>query len=58
MADFVYVCVHNTTEFPVEPRLSKVLLASFDFHCTEEVLSIVAMLQVQHTTSITYSMWI
>jgi HrpA-like RNA helicase len=34
----------------VEPRLSKVLLASFDFHCTEEVLSIVAMLQVRTPT--------
>lgn len=41
-----YVCTHST-EFPVEPRLSKVLLASFDFRCTEEVLSIVAMLQVR-----------
>lgn len=39
--------MHARTEFPVEPRLSKVLLASFDFHCTEEVLTIVAMLQVR-----------
>lgn len=32
----------------MEPRLSKVLLASFDHLCTEEVLTIVAMLQVQN----------
>lgn len=30
----------------MEPRLSKLLLASFDYLCTEEVLTIVAMLQV------------
>ncbi len=35
-------------EFPVEPRLAKVLLASFDFHCTEEMLTVVALLQVQN----------
>ncbi|GAB5029679.1 atp-dependent rna helicase dhx35 isoform x1 [Nannochloropsis oceanica] len=35
-------------EFPVEPRLAKVLLASFDFHCTEEALTVVALLQVQN----------
>lgn len=35
-------------EFPVEPRLSKVLLSSFDFGCTEEVLTVVALLQVQN----------
>jgi HrpA-like RNA helicase len=35
-------------EFPVEPRLSKVLLSSLDFLCTEEVLTVVAMLQVQN----------
>ena len=34
-------------EFPVEPRLSKVLLSSFEFGCTEEILTIVAVLQVQ-----------
>lgn len=35
-------------EFPVEPRLAKLLLASFDFHCTEEALTLVALLQVQN----------
>lgn len=36
------------TEFPVEPRLSKILLSSFDFRCTEEILTVVALLQVQN----------
>lgn len=41
-------CRVNGPEFPVEPRLSKVLLSSFEFGCTEEVLTIVALLQVQN----------
>ena len=37
-------------EFPLDPPLSKVLIvsASPDFHCSEEALSIVAMLSVQN----------
>ncbi len=31
-------------EFPVDPMLSKAILASEQYHCTEEVLSIVSML--------------
>jgi ATP-dependent RNA helicase DHX8/PRP22 len=34
-------------EFPLEPQLSKILLASVDLGCSEEVLSIVAMLSVE-----------
>ena len=30
-------------EMPVEPRMAKTLLASWDFGCGEEVLSIAAM---------------
>lgn len=32
-------------EFPVDPMLSKAILASEQYHCTDEVLSIVSMLQ-------------
>lgn len=35
------------SEFPMEPALAKTLIASVDFGCTEEVLTIVAMLSVQ-----------
>ncbi|KAF8333508.1 mRNA splicing factor RNA helicase [Cantharellus anzutake] len=31
-------------EFPVDPMLSKAIIASEDYHCTDEVLSIVSML--------------
>ncbi|KIX08460.1 uncharacterized protein Z518_03116 [Rhinocladiella mackenziei CBS 650.93] len=34
-------------DFPMEPALSKVLIASVDMGCSEEMLSIVAMLSVQ-----------
>jgi len=34
-------------EFPMEPQLSKMLIASVDLGCSEEVLTIVAMLSVQ-----------
>ncbi|MCJ1477634.1 DEAH-box ATP-dependent RNA helicase prp22 [Lambiella insularis] len=34
-------------DFPMEPTLAKVLIASVELGCSEEVLSIVAMLQVQ-----------
>jgi ATP-dependent RNA helicase DHX8/PRP22 len=34
-------------EFPLEPALSKMLLYAVDVHCSEEALTIVAMLSVQ-----------
>eukprot|EP00808_Paulinella_micropora_P011979 g12987.t1 len=34
-------------EFPVDPRLGRMLLAAGELHCTEEILSIAAMLSVQ-----------
>ena len=33
-------------EFPLEPPLSKMLIASVDLGCSEEILTIIAMLQV------------
>ena len=35
-------------EFPLEPPLSKMLLTSVDFGCTEEIITIIAMLSVQN----------
>ncbi|XP_042242788.1 probable ATP-dependent RNA helicase DHX35 [Homarus americanus] len=35
-------------EFPLSPQLAKMLLVSGDFGCSQEILSIVAMLQVQN----------
>ena len=35
-------------EMPVEPRLAKCLLASFEFGCSEEILSIAAMCSVEY----------
>lgn len=35
-------------EFPLEPPLSKMLLTSIDFSCTEEIITIIAMLSVQN----------
>lgn len=35
-------------EFPLEPALSKILLASVDLGCSDEVLTIVAMLSVEN----------
>ncbi|KAK8741612.1 hypothetical protein OTU49_002300 [Cherax quadricarinatus] len=35
-------------EFPLPPQLAKILLVSGDFGCSQEILSIVAMLQVQN----------
>ncbi|KAF7792541.1 hypothetical protein EIP86_003582 [Pleurotus ostreatoroseus] len=34
-------------DFPMDPPLAKMLIASVDFGCSEEILSIVAMLSVQ-----------
>ncbi|KAJ5587537.1 uncharacterized protein N7459_003302 [Penicillium hispanicum] len=33
-------------DFPMEPALAKVLIASVDMHCSDEILSIVAMLSI------------
>ena len=33
---------------PVEPRLAKCLLSSFDFGCSEEILTIAAMCTVEY----------
>lgn len=35
-------------EFPLEPLLSKMLIASVDLKCSEEILTVVAMLSVQN----------
>jgi len=35
-------------EFPLEPQLSKMLIVSVDLACTEEILTIVAMLSVEN----------
>lgn len=42
---------YQMAEFPLHPCHSKALLASQEFGCTSEVLSIIAMLQVQHVFS-------
>lgn len=31
-------------EFPLDPQLSKMLIASCDYHCSNEILTITAML--------------
>jgi pre-mRNA-splicing factor ATP-dependent RNA helicase DHX16 len=36
-------------EFPVDPMLSKTLLAGEKYECTDELVSIVAMLSVQNS---------
>ena len=35
-------------EFPLEPSLSKMLIASVDMECSEEILTVVAMLSVEN----------
>jgi ATP-dependent RNA helicase DHX8/PRP22 len=35
-------------EFPMEPQLSKMLLTSVDLKCSDEIMTIVAMLSVQN----------
>ena len=35
-------------EFPIEPQLSKMLLTAVDLGCTDEILTITAMIQVQN----------
>lgn len=39
-------------EFPLDPQLAKMVIASTDFNCSNEALSIVAMLSVQQVSSI------
>lgn len=34
-------------DFPMEPAMAKVLIASVDYGCSEEILSVVAMLSIQ-----------
>lgn len=36
------------SEFPLEPQLSKMLIASVDLKCSDEILTVVAMLSVQN----------
>ena len=38
----------NMAEFPTEPMISKMLLSSGKFACSEEILTIAAMLQIQN----------
>lgn len=38
---------HRMADFPMEPALTKTLIKSVEFECTEEIVSIVAMLSVQ-----------
>ena len=35
-------------DFPMEPPLAKMLIASVDLGCSEEILSIISMLSVQN----------
>jgi ATP-dependent RNA helicase DHX8/PRP22 len=35
-------------DFPIDPPMAKMLIASVDFGCSEEILTIVAMLSVQN----------
>ena len=41
-------------EFPVDPMMSKTLLSSETYKCTEEILSIVAMLSIGKYGAHTY----
>lgn len=42
---------NKMSELPLDPQLAKVLLASPDYGCSNEVLSIVAMLSVPQVMS-------
>ncbi len=37
---------HLMSEFPLDPQLAKMLVASPEFHCSNEILSVAAMLSV------------
>ena len=39
---------HKMADFPREPPLAKMLIASVDLGCSKEILSIVSMLSVQN----------
>ena len=41
-------------EFPLDPQLAKMVIASTDYNCSNEALSIVAMLSVQQVGSVLY----
>ncbi|KAI3649202.1 hypothetical protein MP228_007056 [Amoeboaphelidium protococcarum] len=45
---FITPIGRRMAEFPLEPQLSKTLIASEMFQCTEEILTIIAMLSVQN----------
>ncbi|XP_069740999.1 ATP-dependent RNA helicase DHX33 [Narcine bancroftii] len=49
---FLTVLGKKMAAFPLEPRFSKTLLVSSEFHCTEEILTIVSLLSVD---SVLYS---
>ncbi|GAB6021154.1 Putative ATP-dependent RNA helicase dhx33 [Chamberlinius hualienensis] len=48
-------CGKQMSSFPVDPRFSKILLASKDFNCTEEVLTIVAVMSVENIVLTPYA---
>lgn len=39
---------HQMSEFPLSPNLAKVLLVASEMACSDEVLTIVSMLSVNH----------
>jgi Helicase associated domain (HA2) len=41
----LFACI-QMSELPVDPQLAKMLIASPDYNCSNEILSIVAMLSV------------
>ena len=41
--------------FPLEPKLSKAIISAKDYHCVEEMLSLVAMLSVESILHIPYT---
>lgn len=46
---------NKMSELPLDPQLAKVLLASPDYGCSNEVLSIVAMLSVPQVRARCYT---
>ncbi|KAH9974306.1 P-loop containing nucleoside triphosphate hydrolase protein [Lactifluus volemus] len=45
------------SEFPLDPQMSKVLIVSPEFNCSEEILTIVAMLSVPNIWLRPYNKW-
>jgi len=39
---------YKMADFPMEPNLSKMLLSAVDFQCSDEIVSVIAMLSVQN----------